>query len=85
VLRHPGLCPSPVEADAFRPAVPERLDRAHHQMQDPGLVVLPGQEHREDEQASEGGQLLAEWIIAASGAARHRRYPRPTRNLPGSM
>jgi hypothetical protein len=40
--------------------VPERLDRARHQIQDPGLVVLTGQEHGEDEQAPEGGQLLAE-------------------------
>lgn len=55
-------------------------------MQDPGLILLTRQEIGEDEQAPEGGQLLAECIIAASGATRHhRRYLRPTRNLPGSM
>ena len=86
MVRRPDLCPLPVKADAFRPAVPERLDCARHQMQDPGLIVLPGQEHGEHEQAPEGGQLLAEWIIIASGAMRHHeRYFRRARNLPGSM
>jgi hypothetical protein len=99
VVRQPDLGPPSVQEDALGHAVPERLDGVRHQVQDPGLIILPGQEHGQHEQAPEGGQLLPERIIAwgqnrldsgrARGARRragrqHGRQFRPTRNLPGS-
>jgi len=68
VLRQPDFGPPSVEEDALRHAVPQRLDGVRHEMQDPGLIVLPGQEHGQHEQAPEGGKLLPERITAAGPA-----------------
>jgi hypothetical protein len=61
----PDLGPPSVEEDAFRLEGAKGLDSVRHQMQNPGFVVLAGEEHGEDEQAPEGGQLLPLWITAA--------------------
>ena len=99
VVRQPDLGPPPVQEDALGHAVPERLDGVRDQAQDPGLIVLPGQEHGQHQQAPQGGKLLPERIIAwgqnrldsgrAGRASRragrqHGGQFRPTRNLPGS-
>jgi hypothetical protein len=70
MVRRPDLCPSPVQEYALGPAGPEIFHCVRHQMQNAGLIVLPGQEHRQHEQAPEGGQLPASPIIAAGPAAR---------------
>ncbi len=71
MVRHPDLCPLSVEEDAFRFTVPKRADCVGHEMQNPVLIVLPGQEHREHEQAPECGELRASRVIATGPVARH--------------
>ena len=92
MVRQPDFGPPSVQQDALGHAVAEGLDGVRHQMQDPGLIVLPGHEHGQHEQAAQGGELFPDGIIAArpDGVAagpdgrRHGRYLRPPRSLSGA-